>query len=134
MNNLAPAPSRGLLREIYLSLIEIPNWPNTPQEIARFVLQANTGTEANPYPDVQVSRNYHAQVTQALHNGKAFGYFKDDNDTNITTYRIATLYEYQLKKDQRIQDASKARSEKYLNEKRSWWRKLIDRMISQRRK
>ena len=131
MNNLAPAPSRGLLLEIYLVLNGLSE---TPWFIAGLVLRANTQTEVNPYPNVQISRSYLAQVTQALHNGTAFGYFKDDNDTNITTYRVATLYEYQLKKDQRTQDASISRSEKYLNEKRSWWRKLLDRMILQRRK
>ena len=129
MNNLAPAPSRGLLLEIYLLLSKMPNWPNTPQDIALFVLQENTKTDANPSPIVQVSRNYHAQVVQALYNGTAFGYFMSERIKDLTYYRVATLYEYQLKKDQRIQDASKARSEKYLNEKRSWWRKLLDWII-----
>ena len=134
MNNLAPAPSRGLLREIYLVLSKMPetSWP--PQYITRHILQEIARTDGNPYPDVQVSRNYHVQVAKALYNGVAFGYFVSERVEDLTYYRIATLYEYQLKKDQRTQDASKARSEKYLNEKRSWWRKLLDRMILQRRK
>ena len=131
MNNLAPAPSRGLLLEIYLLLSKMPHWPNTPQDIALFVLQANTKTEANPSPIVQVSHNYHAQVAKALYNGTAFGYFMSERIKDLTYYRVATDYEYQLKKDQRVQHKSISRSEKYLNEKRSWWRKLLDRMILQ---
>ena len=130
MNNLAPAPSRGLLLEIYLLLSEKPNISRAPWYIAMVVLHANTQTDANPCPDVKVSRNYHAHVVRALYNGTAFGYFVNERIKDLTYYRIATDYEYQLKKDQRTQDASKARSEKYLNEKRSWWRRLIDRVTN----